>query len=285
MAKNLVRPWFWALFRPRVKGYSFNTNDNPPGPIILANPSSIAFLLWAATFVRFEGSGLLSASQKRVKRDRPNNSIPKKNTRRSIFVFCICAFCASACRRVGPNLSPMYPLCLLLLSLLAVIRAQPPQPCNVNTVCPINPSTAGLYCLFNQTVCKSQYFACPATQYSSSGKRYDTSSAAVPAIPCDPCPIGTMCPSTGTSSPPACPVGWYNGLTAQLNCTICPAGSYCPEIMPPMNPGPNYAPVGQTATTTCPAGSICPYQGLSTPQTCPMGNMCPGAVRHVFISL
>ena len=42
---------------------------------------------------------------------------------------------------------------------------------------------------------------------------------------CEPCPQGTYCPESGTTTPIPCPAGTFNANTGAISCTDCPTGT------------------------------------------------------------
>nr|XP_055052406.1 zonadhesin isoform X1 [Misgurnus anguillicaudatus] len=98
-------------------------------------------------------------------------------------------------------------------------------------------------------VCQMGYF-CPSGQNSSQPAHYI-------------CSPGHMCPP-GSTTPIPCPIGTYQNLKGQAECSVCPAGFFCA--------GSDTAIGGTSTPVPCPGGYYCPAgakSGMSFP--CPVG--------------
>lgn len=98
---------------------------------------------------------------------------------------------------------------------------------------------AGHYCEGNGLVYPTG--KCAAGFFCTSGSK--VANPAVKTMDYGPCPTGHYCP-VGTGVPNRCPMGTYNSLVQQEECTPCPDGHFCHEA------ASNY--------TQCLLGHYCP---------------------------
>ena len=85
------------------------------------------------------------------------------------------------------------------------------------------------------------------------------------------CPVGSFCPSNGTSLPVPCPAGRLRvtpGAAFLADCSPCPAGFYCPTN-------------GTVVATPCSAIGFCPA-GSAQPVICPLGHANRNTTASIY---